>query len=488
MKYYKDSDVIKALKMANLNKVSGKEYKERYLVVPEYTITKDKVYSAEEINNLSEEKRNVILKDGIALHENFIFSLMNYQHLIDGNSDLETDKREMLRVLLKSEMHFVPFSFGDWNDGLHVIEKLELVNLLLDGRWQDQYCTSYLDEDIYFIALRFDEYRNKKEFLSEYIEKNDEDYDTFRKLEIYIPYSDFVAIYKSIMSGIKNDFWRDGLKKEDYEEKKTVKDRILFLIKKIFKIKCQEDRISEDNNGNDVGIRQDEHNSLEFTQDYINEVLATETSTSPEEIDIVKIILSLRSFIEGKNIGYNLFAELSRDLKSIDEVRYADLISMFNAVKKKYDEEYYQEEYDEDDCPDRALSIVWSILNNKNEGIIPIEWTMKGIFGHQTEKFEAYKTDSETWELLQLYIEDSKGNSEGHEYVCALDPEISEIIYPYCDCPGEISSSETVRGNYINSNCDTYGTSYGVKAQGLYAFYITDLEKFAIVYEEYWEC
>jgi len=171
---------------------------------------------------------------------------------------------------------------------------------------------------------------------------------------------------------------------------------------------------------------------------------------------------------------------------------YTEVIKVFDAALKKLDNEWaeqnaiWEKQYNAENWPDVAQSLVWRILKNKSEGVTPIDWTMKHYWGEsKNEKFEAYHMDSETWEILKLYIENSKGNQEGYRYECVLDPEISEINYPYCDCE-YVSSTDTVEGNHIDSNCDTWGTSYGSRAKGLYALFISDLKKFAVVYESYW--
>lgn len=212
-----------------------------------------------------------------------------------------------------------------------------------------------------------------------------------------------------------------------------------------------------------------------------------------KEPNIVReIVLSIHSLVESKDIGYNIFMELSIRLKDIGFDSNSDIVKVFEAALVKLDNEWteknsYQEEMP--DGPETANDILRrGILHNSENGVTSIEWTMKDFMGEAiTQKFEAYHIDAETWELLQLYIEDSKGNDEGYTYKCVLEPEISEIESPYCDCE-YVSSTDTVQGNYINSNCDTWGTEYGSKAKGLYAFYISDFKKFAIVYESYWCC
>lgn len=229
MKYYDDVDVIKALDSECHKRVNAGEYINKYSYFYEkmdctfsqtqYIVANNKLYNQEEFNSLNDYERKKILKLGYIVEETYIYSLMKYQHLIDSNSELEEEQRELLRVLLKSELHFIPFSFGDWNNGLHVIEKLNLVTKLINEKWSESYSYSYLDEDIYFITIKFENYQNKNDFLIENIENKDKDLDTFKSLEIYIAYSDYLNIYNNVVKHDVSDFWRKSLKKDDFYEK-----------------------------------------------------------------------------------------------------------------------------------------------------------------------------------------------------------------------------------------------------------------------------
>lgn len=212
MKYYKEDEVLKVLKKKNFFSISGNEYFSKYSSYSDYVVMNDRLYSAEEIKCLPEDVRNMVLKNGLALDEVYLHSLMKHQHIIDNNSCLNKEQYEILRVLLKSEVHFMPFSFGNLAEGIYVIEKLKLVKLLLDGKWNWNYCNSYLDEDVYFIRIELEENHNKKDFFHEYVVKND----TFRKLEIYITYSDLVNVYKKAVNGKKSKFWESNLNIDDY--------------------------------------------------------------------------------------------------------------------------------------------------------------------------------------------------------------------------------------------------------------------------------
>ena len=94
---------------------------------------------------------------------------------------------------------------------------------------------------------------------------------------------------------------------------------------------------------------------------------------------------------------------------------------------------------------------------------------------------KAYVTDSESIDIMKEYAEDAKkyGNPEGFTFKFTIDPDFSKIKAPCCYLE-HISDSFTIKGNCIDSNCDTYGTIYGVKAEFLYLLFVEDLNKLAI--------
>lgn len=206
---------------------------------------------------------------------------------------------------------------------------------------------------------------------------------------------------------------------------------------------------------------------------------------------VEEVLSSIISIVNSDDTEYYVLKDISAKLKELNNDNYSNLIKVLDNAFEQLDYEWtkmdqlYEQEYKQENWPDIAHNIVWDILRNKEDGVTPIEWTLKGHFGDPKVKFDAYHMDMETWELLKMYIHDSKGNDGDYVYTCIIDPVISEIDYPYCDCE-MVSSTDTIQGNNIDSNCDTWGTSYGYKAQGLFAFYITDLQKFAIVKESYW--
>lgn len=208
------------------------------------------------------------------------------------------------------------------------------------------------------------------------------------------------------------------------------------------------------------------------------------------DTDIIsKVAEALKKNVDKLYLNYDrLENEYISVFKNIDDGKnYSELICIFENIKAKMVEKnkeqyFYCEEYDED----IALADVLHILSNEKNGFRPITWTMKTKYGNpKTQDFLAYYIDSEDWKLLKMYVEDSKGNHEGYTFDCCIDPDISNIFYPLCDCE-EVSDTVKVVGNHISSDCDTWGTSYGVKAKALYAFYITDINKYGVVQSSYY--
>jgi hypothetical protein len=97
------------------------------------------------------------------------------------------------------------------------------------------------------------------------------------------------------------------------------------------------------------------------------------------------------------------------------------------------------------------------------------------------------------WILLQLHIE--KVNEEEYEpewgtfTVLPLMrvEELDDLHLPYCSPWGEISSTESIRGNCYNSNADVNGSLMGAKAYSVYFFYIEDLDRYGVIINDYYE-
>lgn len=208
-----------------------------------------------------------------------------------------------------------------------------------------------------------------------------------------------------------------------------------------------------------------------------------------------KAQLSFVSFEEIKNsIVHDLNNgegdEIISALKEINNDKFSKLIFILRKINKQLWDEYDAEcekLYNEEHAADIANSLILNELRNSNSGFKEIIWPMLNCFNEiQNYKFKAYNMDHETWNLLKLYTEDAIGNEDCCSYEFIVDPNLSKIKVPYCDCGDyEISDTFSISGNCIDSNCDTYATQLGISAESLYAFFIEDIGKYALVNKSY---
>lgn len=180
-----------------------------------------------------------------------------------------------------------------------------------------------------------------------------------------------------------------------------------------------------------------------------------------------------------KDIDYDLILEMTKEL---NDEKYSQINSVFNQISEKFKQEYY--EYDrfyfldnEEEC---SLDIVLHALSDKSQGEKDIEIKLLNKIETKYEKKEiyenfklkAYYMDSEQLEIIKLYSE--KAHYEGFTFKFVED--LTTLHKPECYLDF-ISDTFTVEGNCIDSNCDTYATSYRVNAERLYMLYISDLDK-----------
>lgn len=113
--------------------------------------------------------------------------LHKHQHLID-NKTISHDNRELLRVLLTSEVYFIPYSFdGEW-DYMYSAGKVDFVKMLLKDDWTFDVGAAHLDDDVYIFSIKFSSTKYIKDYcFKPYVDHINE---TFNKLEIYIPFTD----------------------------------------------------------------------------------------------------------------------------------------------------------------------------------------------------------------------------------------------------------------------------------------------------------
>lgn len=150
--------------------------------------------------------------------------------------------------------------------------------------------------------------------------------------------------------------------------------------------------------------------------------------------------------------------------------------------------EEYQRQYFKKNRGDVAVGTLLRALWDNSQG--EIDQTIELINeNNELESYDlkAYVTDSESIDIMKEYAEDAKkyGNPEGFTFKFTIDPDFSKIKAPCCYLE-HISDSFTIKGNCIDSNCDTYGTIYGVKAEFLYLLFVEDLNKLAIAQVRYW--
>lgn len=166
-----------------------------------------------EIKNHGEAINNIVSKIGTERNVYYEMYLNKYQHLIDENELLNHMQREILRIILTSEVFFIPFSInGDW-DYVYTVGKVSLVQKLLDGNWFYDIMSSNLEDDVYMIEISFEDSRPITGFCCKY---NNDQRDEAQGIEIYVPYSDFIKIYKKQLLPSKSEhFWGNVLREPD---------------------------------------------------------------------------------------------------------------------------------------------------------------------------------------------------------------------------------------------------------------------------------
>ncbi|GBF34630.1 hypothetical protein DCCM_3750 [Desulfocucumis palustris] len=138
--------------------------------------------------------------------------LNKYQHLVDENEYLSNIQKEIIRIILASEVFFVPFAFdGDW-DYVYTEGKVVLVSKLLDGKWDVNIMQSVMEDDIYIIEISFQDRRLIADFCCKYC---DDQRSMAEGIEIYVPYSDYLKIYKKQLFSLPDQFWRNVIREED---------------------------------------------------------------------------------------------------------------------------------------------------------------------------------------------------------------------------------------------------------------------------------
>lgn len=139
------------------------------------------------------------------------------------------------------------------------------------------------------------------------------------------------------------------------------------------------------------------------------------------------------------------------------------------------------------DTPDSKLWEMFDILRVRSGNhTVPVTWNFKDSDGNIREfQLKAKILSLADWERAVQLQDEIVGNTEGYRYYFDAEPELRCIEMPRCECE-TISETLTVRDNRIDVNLDTYGTRMGIRAEGLYAVYLEEWQRFALVRESYW--
>lgn len=134
------------------------------------------------------------------------------------------------------------------------------------------------------------------------------------------------------------------------------------------------------------------------------------------------------------------------------------------------------------------VNLLCTLRKPADETIVTIK-----LIGREGEPEEytlkAYTTDLKSIKAMKKYANDVKvyGCDEGYQFNFIINPDFTTIKTPYCDCgDNKISDNFTLKGNRLDSNCDTWGSFCGAKAQSLYLFYIKETKELMAVQVRYW--
>lgn len=179
-------------------------------------------------------------------------------------------------------------------------------------------------------------------------------------------------------------------------------------------------------------------------------------------------------------------------LTSLNELLINKKYSLEKSKKLTSSElEFFSDITNSDIAKNEAFNNIKSGLNNstsKHKIKLCFEdpiFDITSDFRYLDIEMEAYHISSFEWNNLLEY--NKMGPFENsREYKFSLIDNIydANLVLPRCLCP-LCSSSETVRGNYIDDNCDIWGTQYGYKSRFLYLVYVYDINKYGLVEGSY---
>lgn len=172
------------------------------------------------------------------------------------------------------------------------------------------------------------------------------------------------------------------------------------------------------------------------------------------------------------------------ELEAEKDEKFKHLICVLNRIAEtKEQDAFVQTELDDinNQSLDRdALDAVVHFLRNTSNEKHEMTWNLANPYCMDGEKnkvsVECRHTDIEELTILDQYILDCQWycDSDGYGYTMEIDPDMSKIEMPFSDV-AEIK----VNGNCISNNC----SCYEVPVTELYAFYLTDMKKNAVVYK-----
>ena len=119
------------------------------------------------------------------------------ESLVDNNKELNYQQSELLRIFLKSDFYFIPFTIdGNWDfqENILTTNKIHLTEVLSEGSWSFEVSQCSLEDDTYMIHIYMNDRSLKKRFLKQYTRQQRRWIKTY--IELYIPYSTVLQIYE----------------------------------------------------------------------------------------------------------------------------------------------------------------------------------------------------------------------------------------------------------------------------------------------------
>ncbi|WP_103109503.1 hypothetical protein [Brevibacillus reuszeri] len=133
---------------------------------------------------------------------------------------------------------------------------------------------------------------------------------------------------------------------------------------------------------------------------------------------------------------------------------------------------------------------LFSALKNSKRGRHTIQINISAYDDHTfLQDIDAYHLSFTDYQVFKriLTMEKRYGSKEeGEEYELVVYSEAKEITSRHCYAGENIGSYESISGNCYSEDCDTYGSTYGSKAQKAFLFWIEYTNEYVVVYFSYW--